>query len=146
MKTRLKTALSAALMLVAVPWMPTAHAQRKPSVQPPTIAEQARGRARIPAAPLNPVRSETADAPVRSIFQAEPAQLSTSRRPVVGERRTAASLIPANGPLERVDGRIDTRVQSRILGRLDKSGEAQPALSPFATAADRARVASLRRR
>lgn len=126
----------------------SAYAQLKPASQLSKTAEQARSRARLPVdVPRDgTLQGNTTAAPTPSIFQVVPAQLSTARRPIVGLRQTAASLVPANGPLDRVNERIDTRVQSRIVSRLERSGEAPPVLSPFATAADQARVALTRRR
>ncbi len=86
----------------------------------------------------------------RSIFEMDPYQASTKPqhsavgRP--GERQTSETLVPAYTPLERVAGRIQTRVQSRINNRLDRFNALPPILSPFATAADQARIATARRR
>ena len=110
--------------------------------------EQARARARLPAGSQRDrnLQRNTAAAPAPSIFQAVPAQLSTARRPIAGQRQTAASLVPANGPLERVNERIGTRVQSRIVSRLDRYGANPPVPSPFSTAAERTRVGPTRPR
>ncbi len=127
---------------------PGVHAQPQLTSQPSKTTDQARLRARLPVvAPRYRVpQNKAVIAPTRSILQTVPAQLSTAHRPIAGQRQTATSLVPANSPLERVYARIETRVQSRLVSRLDKSGEAPPVLSPFATAADRARVAATRRR
>ena len=131
-------------VLVTLSAMPAAYAQLKPSLERPSPAEQARVRAgKRVVAPREAASQGTA--PTLSIFQAVPAQLSAPRPPIVGQRQTALTLVPANGPLERVNERIETRVQSRIVNRLDKFGAAPPVLSPFATAADRARIAVTRR-
>ena len=111
-------------------------------------AQEAQQRARVQAQQLQD--SDQSAVTTRSIFEATPYQQppmaprSTADR--VGQRQTAADLVPANRPVDRVDVRIETRVQSRIANRLDRYNALQPILSPFATAADQARVAAARRR
>lgn len=115
--------------------------------QRPAAALQALQRARAPTPPTD---VNDAPAPVKSIFEVTPYQasptLARSTKGQVGQRRTAASLVPANRPLVRIDARIETRAQSRIANRLDRFNALQPALSPFAAAADQARIATVRRR
>ena len=143
------TSLSALRALTAFVGLSAASAAltQSPRSQRPTT-EQSRSRLRVPVVAQRDkaLQGKTTPAPTPSIFQAFPAQLSTTRQPIAGQRQNAASLVPANSPHERVNHRIDTRVQSRIVSRLERSGEAPPVLSPFATAADRARVALTRRR
>lgn len=111
-------------------------------------AREAQQRARMQAQQLQD--GDQSAVTMRSIFEVTPYQQppmvprSTADR--VGQRQTAADLVPANRPVDRVDVRIETRVQSRIANRLDRYNELQPILSPFATAADQARVAAARRR
>jgi hypothetical protein len=87
--------------------------------------------------------------PGRSIFEVDPYQASTKPQHSavgrLGDRQTNETLVPAYAPLERVAGRIQTRVQLRINSRLDRFNALPPILSPFATAADQARVATARR-
>ena len=115
---------------------------------PLKAAQEAQQRARVQAQQLQD--SDQSAVTTRSIFEATPYQQplmvprSTADR--VGQRQTAVDLVPANRPVDRVDVRIETRVQSRIASRLDRYNALQPILSPFATAADQARVAAARRR
>ena len=111
-------------------------------------AQQAQQRA------LQQAARQVLDTPVfnpsKSIFEVDAYQASTKlERSAVGrpgERQTNKTLIPAYTPLERVAGRIQTRVQSRINNRLDRFDALPPILSPFATAADQARIAIAPRR
>ena len=115
---------------------------------PLKAAREAQQRARVQAQQLQD--SDQSAVTTRSIFEVTPYQpppmvpRSTADR--VGQRQTAADLVPTNRPVDRVDVRIETRVQSRIANRLDRYNALQPILSPFATAADQARVAAARRR
>ena len=125
-----------------------AFAQSTAHTLKPDDAQQAQQRARQQAA--RQVSDATALEPSRSIFEVDAYQASTKpQRSAVGrtgERQTNKTLIPAYTPLERVAGRIQTRVQSRINNRLDRFDALRPILSPFATAADQARIATARRR
>ena len=125
-----------------------AFAQSSVHTQKSDDALQAQQRVRQQAA------RQHSDAPVfepsRSIFEVDAYQASTKpQRSAVGrtgERQTNKTLVPAYTPLERVAERIQTRVQSRISNRLDRFDALPTILSPFATAADQARIATARRR
>jgi hypothetical protein len=125
-----------------------AQAETPTRPDPLKAAQEAQQRARVQAQQLQD--SDQSAVTTRSVFEATPYQQppmvprSTAER--VGQRQTAADLVPANRPADRVDVRIETRVQSRIANRLDRYNALQPILSPFATAADQARVAAARRR
>ena len=123
-------------------------AQSSQHAQKPDEVQQAQQRARRQAA--QELSEKAVGERAKSIFEADPYQAATKPhhssvgRP--GERQTNDTLIPAYTPLERVAGRIQTRVQSRINNRLDRYNELPPILSPFAKAADQARIATARRR
>ena len=132
---------------VGVAWLATANlvfAQSSVHTQKFDDALQAQRRARQQAA--RQLSDATALEPSRSIFEVDAYQASTKpQRSAVG-RQTNKTLVPAYTPLERVAGRIQTRVQSRINNRLDRFDALPSILSPFATAADQARIATARRR
>ena len=125
-----------------------AFAQSSVHTQKPDDALQAQRHARQQAA--RQLSDAPALEPSRSIFEVDAYQASTKpQRSAVGrtgERQTNKTLVPAYTPLERVAGRIQTRVQSRINNRLDRFDALPSILSPFATAADQARIATARRR
>ena len=136
---------------VAIAWLAMAHlafAQSSVHTQKPDDALQAQRHARQQAA--RQLSDAPALEPSRSIFEVDAYQASTKpQRSAVGrtgERQTNKTLVPAYTPLERVAGRIQTRVQSRINNRLDRFDALPSILSPFATAADQARIATARRR
>lgn len=86
-------------------------------------------------------------APAAHAQQVTGGQTASSTVGSVGQRQTREEAAIGIEPMARIDSRIQNRIESRLRTRVDRdySPEAN-AISPFETAADRARTAGRMRR
>lgn len=86
-------------------------------------------------------------APSATAQQAAGGQVAASAAGQVGQRQTRGEAVANIEPMARLDSRIQNRIQSRLRTRVDRDYNPEAdAVSPFETAADRARTAGRTRR